>query len=308
MSLIRTLGYVGVETAVLEPWREFAAQMIGLEIGATLPDGTLVLRMDGYQGRIFVHPGQAEDIVYAGWEVRDAEALAALHEQLAAAGLAVEKGSAEAAKRRGVMELISFADAEGLAQEAYFGASVCNDRPFCSPSGSVFMTGEQGVGHIVLAAKDYAAQTKFYNKTLGFRLSDFCDVPLPFPPFGGHITFMRCNPRHHSLAVGNFGMGKRMGHLMLELASLDQVGQIYARAKKAGAHILMDLGRHTNDQMFSFYVMTPSGWPIEVGWGAIAVDEETWHVTHHSAPSSWGHEISPPPRPAPLAKDSIAAE
>ena len=70
----------------------------------------------------------------------------------------------------------------------------------------------------------------------------------------------------------------------------------------------MDFGRHSNDQMFSFYVVTPSGWPIEVGWGAIAVDEETWHVIHHSVPSSWGHEISLPPRPAGLAKDSIAAE
>ena len=57
----------------------------------------------------------------------------------------------------------------------------------------------------------------------------------------------------------------------------------------------MDLGRHCNDQVISFYVVTPSGWAIEIGWGGLHIDDDIWHVTHHTETSIWGHNFSMPP-------------
>ena len=140
---------------------------------------------------------------------------------------------------------------------------------------------------------------RFYHETLGFKISDTSDLP-DGPRVAGqppHLTFLHVNPRHHSLALCTLMMaGKHMNHFMLEAASVDDVGRAYERAKKAGAHIMMDFGRHTNDQMLSFYVRTPSGWMVEYGWGGIRIDDDaSWRITQHTHPNVWGHNFTPPP-------------
>jgi biphenyl-2,3-diol 1,2-dioxygenase len=54
----------------------------------------------------------------------------------------------------------------------------------------------------------------------------------------------------------------------------------------------MNLGKHTNDHMVSFYLRTPSGFAVEYGWGAREVDDRTWQVQVHTAGSMWGHQGS----------------
>ena len=77
---------------------------------------------------------------------------------------------------------------------------------------------------------------------------------------------------------------------MLQLQSFDDVGQAIYRAQENEVEIAATLGRHTNDHMVSFYMKTPSGFDIEYGWGARVVDDATWHVQRHEAPSIWGHQ------------------
>jgi len=300
MSFIRALGYIGFETNNLAAWKTFATEVIGLQLGQELEDGTLVFRADEYERPIFIHPGPSEDIVYSGWEVRSRQDLYALGAHLREKGVEVIPGTPAEAARRGVLEIIKFQDAHGVPQEAFFGAVIANHAPFRSPVGQrAFITGEQGIGHLVLnVGQAYQLETQFYENVLGFKLSDFNDLHIPGMPFPGHLTFFRCNPRHHSIALSNLQFGPRkFNHLMLEVDSLEAVGLAYDRAKQHGAHILIDLGQHTNDKVFSFYVMTPSGWSIEIGWGALQVDEGSWHVAHHPRPSSWGHVFRPPGGP-----------
>ena len=52
----------------------------------------------------------------------------------------------------------------------------------------------------------------------------------------------------------------------------------------------MSLGRHSNDLMFSFYMVTPSDFELEYGWGAQVLDEH-WSVTRHDVTSVWGHTM-----------------
>ncbi len=295
MSEIRALGYVGFETNKKEEWKRFATDVLGMQIGEELSDGTLVLRADCYQRRLFLHPGGAEDLRYVGWETVNAEALQALRARLDAKGVPFKECSRELAQARAVLELIEFNDCDGNRVEAFYGATVLNNDPFRSPQGRVkFLTEQQGLGHIVLGTKDYPGQVKFYHETLGFSISDYNDLIIEGRP-PAHITFLHVNPRHHSLALGNLVLPRRFNHLMLEVDNLDDVGLAMQRAKKAGAHILMDLGRHSNDGVISFYVVTPSGWAIEIGWGSLHIDDATWHVTHHTEPSIWGHNFSMPP-------------
>ncbi len=79
-------------------------------------------------------------------------------------------------------------------------------------------------------------------------------------------------------------------HLMVEVDSLDAVGQALDRVNKDGFQLSSTLGRHTNDKMVSFYVRAPGDWDIEFGTDGIRVDETYYTAEEITADSYWGHE------------------
>ena len=78
-------------------------------------------------------------------------------------------------------------------------------------------------------------------------------------------------------------------HLMVEVATLDDVGLALDRCHRRKATISSTLGRHANDLMVSFYVQTPGGFDIEYGTDGRLVDDDTWISRESTAVSRWGH-------------------
>lgn len=295
-SEIAALGYIGLEVADVAAWQNFAVEVLGLA-AAPRGDGTVDLRMDNYATRIRLHEGPADDLAYAGWEVRDATAIEQLARRLRIAHVAVEPGKPDEAADRRVAGLIRFRDPEGNCHEAFYGPLQKTNVPFVSPLGTAFKTGRQGLGHIVLSCRDKAAMMAFFIGTLGFRLSDHIHTEVvPGRPL--EISFLRCNGRHHSLALAPVPIPKKIVHLMVETQSLDDVGRALYRCQERGIHLSFTLGRHSNDEMLSFYPLSPAGFDVEYGWGGLEVDDESWHVLTHDANSAWGHIFQRPPRPA----------
>jgi biphenyl-2,3-diol 1,2-dioxygenase len=180
-------------------------------------------------------------------------------------------------------------DPSGIPVELYVGAAVAREpfRPGAVQSG--FVTGDEGVGHAVICAKDAAATERFYMDLLGLRLSDRVVLPLN-KDVTLQIRFLHANARHHSVAFASLPMPKRMHHFMLEVNSPDDVGRARDRAVDAGLSLAMDLGKHPNDLMFSFYAVTPSGFAVEVGHGGVKIDDATWDAQReYAAVSVWGH-------------------
>jgi 2,3-dihydroxybiphenyl 1,2-dioxygenase len=295
-SPIEALGYLGLEVSDLSSWKEFAGDVLGLA-SFERQDGTVDLRMDDYSTRIRLHPGPRDDLAYIGWEVRDGVALAMLAEQLQQAGIGVERADAALASDRRVAGLIRFNDPEGNPHEAFYGPLQRTNVPFVSPHGVRFKTGHQGLGHVVLSCRDKSAMMSFFLDTLGFRLSDHINTEvIPGKPL--QISFMRCNGRHHSVALANLALPKKIIHLMIEAESLDDVGRALHRCLERRIHLSFTLGRHSNDQMLSFYPQSPSGFDVEYGWGGLEVNDENWHVLTHETNSAWGHVYQRPPRAA----------
>lgn len=293
---IEALGYLGLEVSDLASWKSFATDVLGLQ-AVDRPDGTIDLRMDQYAVRIRLHQGQRDDVVYIGWEVRDEAMLAELVQRLSEAGVTVENSSPDLASDRRVAGLIRFADPEGTMHEAFYGPLQKAAEPFVSPIGVSFKTGHQGLGHIVLSCRNKPAMMAFFLDVLGFRLSDHINTEVvPGRPM--QISFMRCNGRHHSLALAPVPIQKKIVHLMIETQSVDDVGRALYRCIDRGVHLSFTLGRHSNDEMLSFYPLSPSGFDVEYGWGGLEVNEETWHVLTHDTMSAWGHAFQRPPRPA----------
>src|SRR5713101_6711146 len=106
MQRVKQWGYLGIGVSDVPAWEKFATELMGLEVGGREPDGILYLRNDDYHHRITVHPNGPDDLLYAGWEVADAAALAEVKQRLAAAGHAVTDGTSADAAQRHVQGLI----------------------------------------------------------------------------------------------------------------------------------------------------------------------------------------------------------
>jgi len=278
---LQSFGYLSIASDRLEDWADFGTRLLGLQLVERSRAG-LVFRMDDRRQRLVVSPHGAHPHVF-GWEVDGPQALDALAARLEGAGTAVVRRPAGIAEERRVAEVIAFADPKGNRLEAFHGAETAAEPFIPARPLSGFRTGALGMGHAVLHVERIDEVRPFYEDVLGFRLSDYTLTPYK-------VFFFHINPRHHSFALVESGR-RGIHHVMMELFSLDDVGQAYDLALAEPGRVSSTLGRHTNDFMTSFYARSPSGFAVEYGWGGRAVDPAAWlpHESTHGS-SLWGHE------------------
>jgi 2,3-dihydroxybiphenyl 1,2-dioxygenase len=282
--MLDSLGYLGVSGADVAAWSQFATKLLGMQI-TDQTSSSLALRMDDHSQRLFLDAAHGKSQYIFGWEVADAATLERLAAILDAAGVAVTPGSPELAELRRVRSLISFEDPIGNRLEAYHDPIRILDPFKASRAISGFRTGPLGLGHVVLTVQKIDAAAPFYQQLLGFRLSDY--TLAPFKAYFYHI-----NARHHSFAMVETGTNG-LHHVMVELTSLDDVGQAYDIAQTEQDRVGVTLGRHSNDFMTSFYAKSPSPFMVEYGWGGRNIDLATWQpIEYTCGPSLWGHERS----------------
>ena len=279
---IDALGYVGIRTADIDQWATYGTRFLGMQL-AEKGRGALALRMDDRKQRVIIQRDEGEGVSFYGWEVADAAALQTLAGHLEKSGVTVARGSRALADERRVSDLIIFSDPIGNRLEAFYGVETAPEpfKPGRSISG--FRTGPLGMGHAVLTVERLDDVAPFYTDVLGFRLSDY--ILRPFKAYFFHV-----NARHHSLAFIDTGKNG-IHHLMIELCYLDDVGQAYDLALRRPETIGTTLGRHTNDQVTSFYSWSPSKFLVEYGWGGRSIDPNGWSPHERvDGPSLWGHD------------------
>lgn len=303
---IRSLGYVGFGAPDPAVWLDYATNILGLmparacagedwgipaipgsgpkSAGSGIAeDGSIYLKMDEWQWRIAVHPDETNrGVRYIGLEVEDHADLEAFVDRLNAAGFSAEMGTTAQARQRAVTAIAHTTDPCGNAIELFVGPTI--DRKFQSPLGMDFLAGHLGLGHINLITSDkLEAAQHFYTRILGFDLVDYIQ-------FGGgnSANFYGCNPRHHSIGLLKVGNVVGIHHMMLEVTQVDMVLQCLQRVQDAGIHITSTIGRHVNDDMLSFYMRSPFGFEVEIGFGGRIIDE-TWTANEFVEGDIWGH-------------------
>jgi 3,4-dihydroxy-9,10-secoandrosta-1,3,5(10)-triene-9,17-dione 4,5-dioxygenase len=296
MSPIRSLGYLRIEATDVQAWRDYGLKVLGMVEGSGADPASLYLRMDDFPARLVIVPGERDHLAVAGWEAANAEGLAEVRARLDAAGVPYKEGTAEQKADRQVDELIVFNDPSGNVLEVFHGIAL-QHRRVVSPYGHRFVTGEQGLGHVVLTTTDDEASLRFYRDVLGFRLRDSMRLPPQAvgrgegePP--AWLRFFGCNPRHHSLAFLPMPTPSGIVHLMVEVDNSDDVGLCLDRALRRKVKMSASLGRHVNDLMLSFYMKTPGGFDIEFGCEGREVDDDTWIARESTAVSLWGHDFT----------------
>jgi 3,4-dihydroxy-9,10-secoandrosta-1,3,5(10)-triene-9,17-dione 4,5-dioxygenase len=307
---VNNLGYAVVQTTDISKWDSFGTDIVGMMKSTTMPDnGSLYLRMDQRPFRYQIIPGEVDGLLLSGWDMGSEESFNARLNALSEKGIAYEKiEEAATLAARAVSGLARLSDPSGNQLELFWseGSVADDDVTFASPQDiNAFITtaengDDMGLGHVVLHAPiDFEATHNFYQD-LGFADSDITDMS---DKGMGKIYFMHCNSRHHSLALWSWGApcpetdfkpspeSKAPGcvHLMAEVASLPEVGSCLDRVNDNEVMVLSSLGEHINDEMTSFYMLTPGNFALEFGYDGIQIGSD-WETTYNTEASKWGHK------------------
>jgi 2,3-dihydroxybiphenyl 1,2-dioxygenase len=279
------LGYLAFAVRRPERWHAFCRTMLGLPEPVTNLDGSAGYAMDGeIRQRLIVEEDKADDVSAIGLDCADNASLDALLARLPA-----ELAPSSLANARRVARLHLLRDPMGNRIELHSGAEAA-DKPFASaemPGG--YRTGSLGMGHAVLVCRDLAAMERFYVDGLGFGVSE--RLATRVGPIQVRGTFLHCNRRHHSLALFDLPLRKRLHHFMLQAERLADVGAAFERAQRCKVPLSLGLGQHPDpDGTFSFYGRTPSGFDFEIGAGGQEIEPAGWREHTTDVTSVWGHK------------------
>ena len=195
-----------------------------------------------------------------GLEVATADELERAAEELAKAGVRIEKGAGPA-DRPGAKRNLRLRDPDGNAVELYWGDDKVGEdygRRNVKPLN---------LNHIVLRTTDVDRAYSFYKDTFGFRESDWN---------GHHMVFLRCNEIHHQLA---FTTRDKAGldHVAFEVNDFMEIAKGVYYLGERGVARLWGPGRHgAGNNLFSYF-WDPEHNIIEYTTDIIRIkDESKW--------------------------------
>jgi catechol 2,3-dioxygenase-like lactoylglutathione lyase family enzyme len=155
------------------------------------------------------------------------------------------------------------------------------------------------LGHVAWVVEDPQKTAAFYQKVLGFRVSDWIE---------DFFVFMRCNADHHTV---NFirGTNNKMHHMAFELrdfvhlqTSCDVVGQknipiIWGPLRHGPGHNIATYHRNPDDQVIEFFCEMDQMVDEDLGYFV----PRPWHRDTPQRPKTWLNGTTtiwgPPPTP-----------
>ena len=130
------------------------------------------------------------------------------------------------------------------------------------------------ISHAVMNSNDPNKTKDFYEKYLGFKLSD----SLWSQHMGEMMHFMRCNDWHHSLAIAR-GPHTSVHHVSFEMRGIDEYMRGTGRVMRAGIKKVWGPGRHLAGNNTFSYFLDPSGNTMEYTTELERLETDQWHPT-----------------------------
>ncbi|SFK40106.1 VOC family protein [Caulobacter sp. UNC279MFTsu5.1] len=294
MARVSEIRYVGYAVPDLEAERRFYADVWGLTEVAS-EDGLAYFAAAGAPEKYVVRLRQAAEkrVDLIAWAAETRADVDALHAQvLAADGRII--APPHALETLGGGYGFRFFDLDGRAMEI---SAEVEAGPF-----RTLVRGEAipvKISHVVLHSPDHKAAVAWYERALGFKVSDW---------LGDFMCFMRCNSWHHRLA---FLPGPPcLNHVAYDVLTVDDMMRGVARLKRNAFDIQWGPGRHTaGNNTFSYFV-TPAGNIVEYTSELEAVDDEAWVATVRKPSAEvmdqWGVGVGgPQTMPHPVADHGL---
>ena len=266
-SLITHLRHVDLAVPDYATQREFYEKTWGLTVvGEDL--GISFLAAEGSPEQYIVRLRKSSDkrldlISYGAANSADVDALA---ERLVADGVRLASEPA-ALDTPGGGHGFRFFDVDGRTIEVSSDVAVRAHRPIEEREAIPVR-----LSHVVVNSPDPARTRDFYQRHLGFRLSD----TLHSNDMGDMMYFLRCNPRHHSFAIAR-GPHVALHHASFEMRGVEEYMRGTGRVIRGGGRKVWGPGRHkAGDNTFSYF-LDPNNNTIEYTTELAVLDEDRWH-------------------------------
>jgi len=250
----KRLGYVVLNVTDVARSQRFYEDTVGLaKVGASV-NGDVYLRCSDRHHDLVLARSDRPGVRRIGWQMESADALAALRESFAAAGIACTDVPVDEARELHTDGGFRAVEPSTGAQHEFYCRMDFADSPF-EPTHTRIAC----LGHIVLGTPQLVASEDFYYNIMNFRQSDRIDDA---------VVHLRCfpNPLHHT-----FGLGATktptMNHLTFNVSHIDDIGRAGPRMEAAGVPVVYGPGRHPQSGSVFFYFLDPDGLTIEYSLG-----------------------------------------
>lgn len=212
-----------------------------------------------YVLRVRYAPEKRLDLIAFGAE--NAASVDALAERLIAAGVRIDREPG-ALDTPGGGYGFRFFDPEGRLVEVSCYVEQRTAR-LLEPRESI----PRRLSHVVINSTDIAATKAFYERHLGFRLSDWLE---------DHMCFLRTRVDHHILAISS-GPHVALNHISFEMRGIDEYMRGSGRLIRHGNAPLWGPGRHgAGDNTFTYF-LDPGGNVVEYTTELEKIhDDESW--------------------------------
>ena len=200
MINVRTLGHATFETPDLRKAVDYYTQIAGLTLTMEAQGRAFLATRTGVLS-VQLEQGREPRCTRLAFEISPDSDFGAIRKQLSNEGIACEERSDPSP---GIAKVLSFLDLKGTAIELY------SEWAFVGSRYDSLGIGPLKLGHVAFFVPDPQATAEFYQRVLGFRVSDWLE---------DFFVFMRCNPDHHTV---NFLRGDRvrMHHIAFELTDV----------------------------------------------------------------------------------------
>lgn len=156
------------------------------------------------------------------------------------------------------------------------------------------------IGHVAGFVPDLAAAQNFYEQVLGFRWSD---------TIGDFLTFLRCNPDHHTMNFVQSTKHVGLHHIAYEVRDVNHLKEHLDHIAAHGYTLEWGPGRHGAGHNIFSYHRDPDHNLIEVFTELdVIYDEESghfeprpWHEDFPQRPKFWGVDPSAANKWGPVA-------
>lgn len=269
---LRSIAITAQDPSALLPFYE---QTWGLQRVADASDGAIELRARGAEHHVFtLAPGDGHSLDLISLGAQSPAAVDELVERVRAAGGAVEQPAAPSREPGGGYRAI-VRDPEGRRLEISADVAEHGDAPARE-------YGPDRLSHIVLNSTDLEASKDFYQRVLGFRISDWYE--------NDQMIFLSCNELHHCIVLAP-GTWTSLNHVAFEVASADEVMRALGRMRKAGVDTIWGPGRHGPGGNVFCYFIDPVGNVIEYTAELLHLSEDwqaqSWERNQENA-DVWG--------------------
>ena len=267
---IIALRSVELSTPDIETSIAFYTNVWGLEVAARQGDKVFLSASGDDFHVLELKPGREAALRKVTFRVRSESDLDRLQQDLAAAGASLLKAKGPSDAPSGGQRIVIREPQGGATIELVHGdlrkeARLVPNKPL-------------RLAHVNINSRTIEDLSGFYQKTLGFHLTDRSKM----------MAFLRCNDDHHAVVLAEAPVDG-LNHIAFLLPDLESVMRGSGWVKDAGYPIGWGVGRHgPGDNVFAYFV-DPTGVVIEYTAEVLQVDD-TYPV---GGPADW---VWPPGR------------